>query len=416
VNNITAIIQQAIDDAHQVRDAMSLINDRLGGLSTANTQLQQLGDKIVDKLNAASDFSGISTALNNLNQAIDDIQATPMQQYLFPTLDDLIARITTLDPQNRLIGLVQTKQAFPLAELNALADSPQKTAILNLLADFDPMANEFTLPLGGLQDRLNDLQGARTQLLAFFSTSQSRYHQPNGPLSLYRQKDLTLPQLKAMLADTVHTQLSTTLSPAFQIIEKFQALLSSILSEVSNLISKLEVQAASLAQIGTALEEMRKGIHDVVDLLNGLDITFIAKAIDDIFEAVKAQLNAINTQKIGSLLTATFNHLLDALDPNTLLGLADLDNQHTTLINLLKDRDPKVLVTQTVQPEFDKILVFLNEFNISDLLNTFLQRIEDLKTQLNTELDRTATAYEDMVKIIPSDLQGELGVSVSVTT
>lgn len=415
VNSITALLQEAINDAHQVRDAMTSINDRLNGLSTANAQLQQLGDEIVAKLDTVSDFSGISAALNGVEQAIDDIQAAPLQQDLFPVLDGLITQITALDPQNRLIGLVQAQRGFPLAALNALPDSPQKTAILNLLAGFDPMDNEFTLPLGGLQDRLNDLQTARTQLLAFFGTWQSRYHLPNGPLSRFRQKNLTLPQLKAMLADTVHTQLSATLSPAFQIIEKFQAMLSALLDEITDLTSRLEVQAASLVQIGKALEEMRQGIHDLVDLLNGLDITFIAKEIDDLFAAVKVQLDAINPQNISNLLKGTFNHLLDALDPNTLLGLPDLDNRHKTLINLLKDRDPKVLLTQTVQPEFDKILVFLAEFDISELLNTFLQRIEDLKTQLGTELDRTADAYEGMVRAIPGDLQGELGISVSVT-
>src|SRR3982750_769381 len=109
-------------------------------------------------------------------------------------MGNLITQITPLDPQNRLIGMVQAQRGFPLSELNALADSPQKTAILELLSSFDPLANEFTLPLGGLQDRMNDLQAARTQLLAFFGTWQSRYHQPGGPLSQYRQKNLTLTQ------------------------------------------------------------------------------------------------------------------------------------------------------------------------------------------------------------------------------
>lgn len=416
VKSITDIIQQAIDDAREVRDAMITINNRLAPLNTANDQLQQLGDEIVAKLNTVNDFSGISNALNSLEQTVDDIQATPLQQYLFPVMDDLITQITTLDPQNRLIELVQVQRGFPVDELNALEDSPQKTAILELLAGFDPMANEFTLPLGGLQDRLGDLQSARTGLVAFFETWQNRYHQPNGPLSQFRQKNLTLDELKAMLSDTVHKQLSETLSPAFLVIEKFQSVLSTLLEEIIDLISRLEVQAESLVQIGAALEELRQGIHDMVDLLNGLDITFIAREIEDIFAAVKTQLDAINPQNISNILKTTFDHLLDALDPNTLLGLSDLDDRHKTLIDLLKERDPKVLLTETVQPEFDKIVVFLNEFDISELLNTFLQRIEDLKIQLGTELNRTADAYEDMVKTIPSDLQGELGVSVSVST
>jgi len=416
VKSITAIIQDAVDDATSVRDAMVAINSRLAGLSTADAQLQQMGAEIVARLNSVSDFSEISAALNSVEQAINDIEAEALEQYLFPVMDNMIAQITTLDPQNQLIRLVQAQRGFPMAELNALADSPQKTAIQELLAGFDPMSNEFTLPLGGLQDRLDDLESARSGLVTFFDTWQNRYHQPDGPLSRYRQKNLTLPQLKAMLAETVQTQLSATLSPAFRIIEKFQSMLSALLEEIIDLISRLEVQAASLVQVGTALEEMRQAIHDMVDLLNGLDITFIAKEIEDIFAAVKVQLDAINPQNISNLLKTTFDHLLDSLDPNTLLGLAELDGRHKTLIDLLKDRDPKVLLTQTVQPEFDKILAFLAEFDISELLNTFLQRIEDLKIQLGTELDRTADAYENMVRAVPGDLQAEIGISVSLNT
>lgn len=415
VKSVTAIIQNAINDAHSVRNAMASIDARISGLATANTQLQQLGDDIVAKLNGVSDFSAISAALSGLEQAVDDIQAAPLQQYLFAPLDDQIGKITALDPQNRLISLVQAQSGFPMAKLNALDDSPEKSAILDLLANFHPMDNAFTLPLGGLQDRLDDLKAARATLVTFFGVWQSRYHQPSGPLKQFRQKNLTLPQLKTMLADTVRTQLSATLSPAFQVVEKFQMMLSVLLGEVVDLIAKLEVQAASLVQIGSALEQMRKGIHDLVDTLNGLDIMFIAREIEDIFTAVKTQLDAINPQKISALLKETFDHLLDALDPNTLLGLADLDGEHKKLVGLLKERDPGVLLTKAVQPEFDKIIVFLNELDISDLLNTFLQRIEDLKVQLDAELDHTADAYEDMVKAIPGDLQGELGISVSAS-
>ena len=206
------------------------------------------------------------------------------------------------------------------------------------------------------------------------------------------------------------------MSPSFQIIQKFHIILSPLLREIIYLIARLEIQAASLVQIGAALEQMRQGIHDVVNLLNGLDITFIAREIDELFAAVKAQLDAINPGKISAMLKTTFDHLLDALDPNVLFGLSELDSRHKTLVDFLKERNPKVLVTELVQPEFDKVITFLNELDISELLNTFLQRIEDLKIQLGTELDRTADAYDGMVSAIPSELHAEIGISVSVTT
>jgi uncharacterized protein YpuA (DUF1002 family) len=416
VKSITDIIRNAVDQAERVRDAMIAVNNRLEGLSTADEQLQHMGDDIVNKLNTVSDFTAISAALAQVEAAVDEIAAAQLQLFLVPTMDDLISKLTSLDPQNRLISLVQAQRGFPISALNALENSQAKSDILALLASFNPMADEFTQPLGGLQDRLADLQKARTDFLAFLTIWQNRYFQPNGPLNQYRQKNLTLAQLKTLLADTIRTQLVSTLTPAFQIIQKFQVMLSALLGEIITLVGDLEIQAEALVKIGDALETMRQDIHAVVDLLNHLDITFIAREIDQIFDAVKAQLDAINPSKISALLKTTFDHLLDALDPNTLFGLADLDDRHTTLVNLLRERDPKKLVTELVQPEFDKVLNFLKLLDISDLLTTFIQRIEDLKVQLGTELDRTADAYDGMIKAIPGELQGQIGISVSVTT
>ena len=66
---------------------------------------------------------------------------------------------------------------------------------------------------------------------------------------------------------------------------------------------------------------------------------------------------------------------------------------------------PKKLVTEIVQPAFDAIIVFLRELDISNTLATFLQKTENLKGELETELNRTADAYEDMTRAIPSDFR-----------
>lgn len=416
VDSIAQEIKKAVDAAGDIRDVLALVDTRFASLSDAEAQVRQMGDDIVAKLNSVSDMSAITAALTSVEASLDAAQSAFLKPEILTPLDALLGQLDSLDAQNRLIALVQAQRGFPLASLQALDTSDEKDALLALLADFDPMDDAFTEPLSILEDRKESFQSARTILTAFFQQWQTRYFQSNGPLSRYRQKNLSLPQLKNLLETTVREQLTNTLAPIFKAVQQFQALVNAILDELIALITSLETQINGLLEITDALERLRQAIHGLVEGLENLDITFIATEIQDIFDAVKIQLQAINPQTIANLLKTTFDHLLDAIDPNTLLGLPVLDGKHQQLIDMLRSRDPKVLLTDTVQPEFDKVLNFLRLLDISGIIQTFLDRIESLQTELTSELDRTVVAYEAMIDAIPSDLQGELSVSFSAST
>jgi hypothetical protein len=213
------------------------------------------------------------------------------------------------------------------------------------------------------------------------------------------------------MATTIREQLTNAIAPVFRLIEHIQILLRALLSEIAGLIQRLEVQVESLLQIEESLRRLYDSIRQVVAQLNSLDISFITREIEAVFDAVKTQLEALDPQRIGQMLQNAFDSLLDALDPDTLLGLPALDSRHSTLLALLQDRDPKKVLTDTVQPAYDKIVAFLRNLDVSILLETFLKRIESLQTQLSEELDRVTGAYDEMIGAIPDTLSGEIGIS-----
>lgn len=416
VNSIAKEIEHAVDAAAEIRDMLASIDARLAGLSDAEAQIRQMGDEVAAKVQTISNMGPITAALSAVEDAIDAAQATPLRTALFTPLDTLLAQLQALNAQQRLVALVQAQRGFPLAALQAMDPSPERDQLLTILTGFDPMDDAFTVPLGTLEDRKLAFQQARTALEAFFPLWQARYFQPNGPLSRYRRKNLSLAQLKTLLETTIREQLTDTLAPIFKVVQQFQAMVGALLSEIVELITSLETQVNGLLAINDALEQLRQAIHGLVADLESLDITFIATEIQDIFDAVKVQLQAINPQTIANLLKTTFDHLLDAIDPDTLLGLPALDSRHQQLIDLLRARDPKVLLTNTVQPEFDKVLNFLRLLDMGLYIETFLERIEALQAELTVELDRTVDAYEEMIDAIPGDFQGELSVSFQAST
>ena len=414
IDGVAGVIRQAIEKADAVKMTLDNVNTRLSGLQNADVQIQTFGDQIAAKLDNLTDFTAILAALTALDMSVDSIAAAPLKDFIEPILASTIAQLESLAPQNRLLALVEAKRVFPRAALDALPDSPQKTALQGVLNNFVPTADVFAKPLGSLEDVLTELKLSKANLATTMATWQARYHNAQSPLQQFRQKDMSVTALKTLLKTTVREQLTATLRPIFSLISKFQTMVAAVVEEISTLIEQLETQLEGLVHINDALQNVRDKIHGLVDKLNGLDITFVATEIKAIFEAVTTQLEALNPTTIGTQLKVHFDHILGAIDPNVLLGLAELDALHATLVALIESRDPRKILLEAAQPEFDKVLNFLKEFEIQDIITGFLTAIEHLRTDLTTELDKTADAYDQMIKNIPSDYQSKIGVSVSI--
>ena len=416
VNGVTDKIRQGVESMQMVRDGISKINMRLAGLAQSEQQVREWGNEVSEKLALITDFAPIKEMLQAVDNAIADIESTPLSNDLFTPMDDLMSDVNNINPQNALIALVQAKRGFPEQELQNLPDSSEKQSLLGLLHDFNPMDNLYTQSFGGLQDMTDGWESRRVQLETFFNEWQQSFFGADGALARYRRPGMTLQELRNMMEETVTEELTNSIAPVFRLIDHMQTFSSAILTEIETLIGRLEAQVQGLLTINDALNDLHDAVQSIVEQLSALDISFIAREIEEVFTAVKAQLEAINPVEIGKALKETFDNLIDSIDPVKLLGITELDAKHQTLVDLLKERDPKVLLTDKLQPDYDKIVDFLKLFDIKIIVETFLLRIEGLQVNLDEELDRVIVAYDDMIGAIPGPLSGSLGVSFSVST
>jgi hypothetical protein len=416
VNGVATKIRTAIESMQKVREGIMKINLRIAGLAQSEDQLRNWGNDVSAKLASVSNFAPVATALQAVDTALGTVEAAALRDAVFPPMDALIARITNIQPQNALVAMVQAKRGFTDSAMQNLPDSVEKQALLALLQDLNPMDSLFSQSLGGLHDLAQDWTSRREQLEIFFEDWQRNFFSANGPLALYRRPGMTLQELRNHMMETITSQLTNAIAPVFRVIDHIQVFIAAILSEMENLILRLETQVLGLLSITDALNGLRVAVQSIVDQLNALDITFIAREIEEVFGAVKAQLEAINPVEIGKALKTAFDNLIDAIDPVNLLGIAALDGKHQELVELLRERDPKVLITDKLQPEYDKIVDFLKLFDIKVIVETFLIRVEGLQVHLDEELERVISAYEEMIGAIPGPLSGSLGVSFSVSS
>lgn len=416
VDDVADGIRGIADVARHFNTLLIDLQNRLGGLVGADFQVRDLGDTIVAKLDGLTNLEVVNDALHRVGESCAAVRAAPLRAVIESNLNILLGKLTETGAKTQLVALTGAHRGFPKPALLALPNSPEKTALLDLLDRFDPLDRSFAAPIDSLERWQRGLENLKNELPAAFQNWDARFHGPQSPLAEFQRADLTADELKTLLRQTIHDDLTGSLAPFFKIISYAQAFLGSLLAELSGLVSDLDTQASGFARLGETVNALQDSIHHLVQALNEFDLSFLEDEINDVFESIHAKLDAINPSRIADLLDEAFNGLLDLLDLNQLLGTDELDGRFLQIVATLRENDPAKLVAERVQPEFEKVVAFLRRFDLSLEINLFLERIESLLLELQTELDRTAVAYDDLVLAVPTDLQGSLSASVSFSS
>lgn len=402
INNVVEKIEKGVQTGTALRDLLLAFQVRLGGLENAEEQVRTFAESIVEKLDTLESFNPISTAFEDLEIALDRTQAAPLQAAIHQPLELAISSLSDLNPKPFLLELVSAHSSFPMSKLEALSDSPEKAAILAFFERFDPMNIAISRPFNQLDTWLSDLNTIHEQSGQFFSTWDSTYHQDNSPFNDLRLVDTTIDNLKELLKNNVEQQLTNTLAPLFRIVDHFQNLFDTLLTELAALISDLEIRVLDFLSLSDDLEELRASIFSLVTALEAFDISFMADRIEEIFDVLSTKLETFRPSAIAQQVNITLEEVLNLLNLKELLGTAALDDKYNQAIQTLRENDPDKLLTEQIQPEYDKILVFLKQFDISEPMETFIGHIESLQEQLTEELNKIVESYGEMRDAVPT--------------
>ncbi len=414
IGEITARIAQVVAAGLEFRNLVQTFNAQMAGLADGESQIQDLSNEIASKIDQVSDISELSDAASEVEGALDSIMAAPLQQVVETPLDTLIAKLDDMQTSTRLVDLVTAQRGFPRRELDALPGSPEKSAILALLEGFDPLDESFTVPLNALHTWRAELDVAKTDLASFFADWDDRYHGAQSPLTELRRPDLSAAEIKTLLSETLQREFSELFAPIFKVMNHFQDMFNALFSELFALLDALQATVADFLAIADSLQDLRGAINRLVQTLEDFDISFIATEIQSLFDGLKLKLGLFHPARIAAIVGRAFDDLLSLLDVNELLGADQLDRNYAGLLEILEDLNPGTLVTDLVQPEFDKILVFLARFDLSAPIDTFLALLDTLGQELETELTQTAEAYESMMNAVPSGVSSGAAVSAGV--
>ncbi|MCB9232789.1 MAG: hypothetical protein H6581_14050 [Bacteroidia bacterium] len=415
IANVANNIQSLSDTLTAVHDFMEGFRLRLADLSDAKTQIQTLGSDIASRINQVSDLTGINTAMAEVAVALGEIQGAALKAQLDGPINAIAAKLNPIDAKNRLAAIAAAIQVFPTDQIALLVPSLNRDNLEFFLNNFDPISAALAAPVDLMEKLPGQLNQSKAGFDDLMQNWDTRYLEPSGPIMQLYQPALTVGQLQTMLTDTITNQLTQTLEPIMQLIENLQAGLDGILQQMSGLVDDINEILTDILAITDALEDLRDALNSLIETLLNLDFGFVGEGLQDVFDALRTELEALSPAAIAKVLAKAFDELLSILDINKLLGAADLDLAYHDIVENLRRLDPAKIIVDVLQPEFEKVLEFLLRFDLSVQIDKFLELIQKLQEDLRTELLRVSDSYEDMWSSIPSSIGGVTGVSVSVT-
>lgn len=422
INDIFDAIEQVGDGLETARDTLQELRDmgqtlqtKLAGLADAEQQIADFGDAVAAKIALVSNIAPVTAAMGDIATTLADMHRAPMLASLQPSVTAMSGRLSALGGKAKLVRLVGDRLDFPRTALEALLDSPERTMIRAFLDGFNPVSPAFAAPIDYLDTWGAALQGALDTCGTGLADWDTKALPAGGPVMELHTPIPDATALQNMLRTTLEQQLTTALGPVFRSVDHMRVALDGIITHVDNFLGDIQQIVQDLVDVTDALEEIRVAVNELVDTLNSLSLSFVADEISATFDVVVQELRSISPERIGQILSESFEGLLDVLDVKELLGAAELDAEYHSIIADLRRFDPGRIIVEALQPTWDALIDLLEQLDITEQVDDFETAIDHLRDNLRTELNRCADAFEDMWKAVPASLApSSLSATVSV--
>jgi hypothetical protein len=167
--------------------------------------------------------------------------------------------------------------------------------------------------------------------------------------------------------------------------------------------ARLEVDALLAAVDPGAIAGRFEGlVGELGSRLDALSLQPVADEAQDVQAEVRGLLAALDPRPVIEqleALAADVEEVVDGLDPAAVL--AALAEPLERAKGLLRQFDPAALA-EALQPAFAEIEAILDEVDLRVVLRPLVDRLQTLRTELESALERTESAFRDMIAAIPA--------------
>lgn len=410
---VIARINAIQNSAGGVRDLLDRVVTMLDALSDPEAALDSMLDPLRVTLADIADAGFLQPGIVAVETAVGELRAVPLRSQINDVLVALESELDSLNPAVRLTELVQSHSTFPSDALHSLPDSAGKTAAVELLTRMNPLAPLFAEPLRPFVELHECIALLANRLNERFATWDTTFHAADTALGELANLDGNPTAVRSLLLDeTLQQQFVQPFASVFSLLSPVALLLGALSARFSALLTAVQDQIDALTGGPDSLTSIRNSIAAVVDRFENINLDIVGEALREPTELLRSNVRALDPMALAtplreSLVAALADLSFDLIIPPE--EIATVDEAFGSVIDTLRALDPERIVTEALQPEFDAtVRPLIDALDVSDLLGQVAQRLDQLREELGSELDRVDVAYKQLQ-------QGASSVSGSVS-
>ena len=381
--------------------------ERLSKLADPRGQLDAWLADILGKLPASAP-GALAAGLGAVQSAVDAAHGEPLRAAYAAARQPLADALAAADAAHTLAAITQARSQLA----NAAGLPAQVATWLATLQPLDPAFSRGLRALAGVDAALAATDPAMTALL---DTWDERYLRAGGPLAGLVPDLQTLDQWRAHLLELIDAQLGAPvvlfcrqLFVLSRLLQRFEAAMAALLAAVQARIDQLLAAPQALAALGQSVQQ-------IVERITAVDLGLFARETDAVYQQLLAQLQALDPQTLATPLREQLENTLDALSLAAVFTPAlrrSLDDAHKALMQKLAGVDPEPLLIEPLEEAYKQaILPLAKTFDVGPAVDTLAAWFDALPGQLEAELDRVDTAYQELLRAAP----GGAGASRSLS-
>ncbi len=390
-----------VTEAKNLTDTLRRMKDEL---ADPEEQLTQWLQPVLDQVRALPDIPGLDAVLGQISDRTNALKKTDLTTEINQALSPLQTHLNTLYPQvlqNRLADI----HGRIRSGLTSLPDTAQKTALQALMDRFNPVSPLFAGSLGTLELIRTQIQTTLDQTDTTLADWDDRFFGSTSPLAALQVETPGTGAVKTLMEDSIQNHIIKPAASLLKTVTAVASVLDGPLNELDNLVDVVDDLVTGIVDSPGSLGDIRDSLNQMLERIQGLSLDFLQAELDALFSTVKQKFDNINPRVLRQTLETELNDTLDLLDMEQVLPQSEIqaiDTTYSQAITKLQALNPDTLITQVVQPLFEeRIQPLLKLFDLTEPIEVLIDRMDTLALELNTELGRVNTAYQNMLQAVP---------------
>jgi len=404
---ILAPVQHVRDLAVSARTAIEGLQARFAGLADGEAQIRAWYQPVLDKVGAIADVASLQPAFDAVTAALERLKAAALSGRLDASAAALMHALTDFAPDVRLAAVGRSYRAIRGDAVAALPASPDKAAIQALLARFSPAQASFARPFEGLARWRDALRRDLEALAPLLANWDARFHgSPHGVFAGFARSNVSAADVRAIFAEALEREVVRPLGELVGAVHGITAAAEPVVGKLGALAGALQAKLDELVTGPGAVGGVRDALAALIARLRAINLQFLIGELHGVFASVKGKLEAVGPAAVKTSVQTAFNGALDALDVSHLLPAAELaaiDQSYEQILTTLRALDPKKIVVEAVQPEFEaKVVPLIAAFDITVVIEALIAKLDALKVELSDEFGKVNTSYKAMLAAVPT--------------